>query len=118
MPEGTEIERRDRALFALAVITGARMSALRTLRLKHIDRGRSLVRQDGKEVHTKNGKSFLTPFYPISDLARDVVEDWHSHLMNKEGWSDNAPFFPKQRIAPGATGAFNTNGLAPRSLCE
>ena len=113
MPDGTEIERRDRALFALAVITGARMSALRTLRLKHIDIGRSLVRQDGKEVHTKNGKSFLTPFYPISDLARDVVEDWHSHLMNKVGWSDDAPFFPKQRIAPGATGAFNTHGLDP-----
>ena len=37
MPMKTEIERRDRALVAFTILTGARDSAIVSFRLKHID---------------------------------------------------------------------------------
>ena len=37
MPTGTEIERRSRALFAFVLLTGARDSAVASMKLKHID---------------------------------------------------------------------------------
>ena len=41
MPSETEIERRDRALLAMTILTGARDSALASLRLKHVDLARN-----------------------------------------------------------------------------
>ena len=43
MPTETDVERRNRALIAMAILTGARDSALASLRLKHVD----LERQAG-----------------------------------------------------------------------
>jgi integrase len=37
MPAGSEIERRNRALMAFALLTGARDGAIASLKLKHID---------------------------------------------------------------------------------
>ena len=37
MPAGTEIERRNRALIAITILTGARDSAIASLKLKHVD---------------------------------------------------------------------------------
>ncbi len=46
MPSDTELERRNRALIAFAVLTGARDSAIATLRLKHVDLVAGSVYQD------------------------------------------------------------------------
>jgi integrase len=37
MPEGTIFEQRDKALFAFLVLTGVRVGAAASLRLKHIN---------------------------------------------------------------------------------
>jgi hypothetical protein len=37
MPTSTEIERRDRALVAFTILTGARDGAIGSLKLNHID---------------------------------------------------------------------------------
>ena len=50
MPEETPLQRRDKAMFALWVMTGARASALATLRIKHVDLVEGLIFQDGREV--------------------------------------------------------------------
>ena len=42
MPYGTEIERRDRALVAFTLLTGARDSAIASMKLKHVDLDRRL----------------------------------------------------------------------------
>ena len=52
MPTGTEIERRDRALIAFAILTGARDRAIVSFKLKHIDFERELLDQDAREVST------------------------------------------------------------------
>lgn len=43
MPTGTAIERRDRALIAFALLTGARDDAIASLSLRHVDLGRRLL---------------------------------------------------------------------------
>jgi len=50
---GTDIERRNRALIAFTILTGARDSAIASIKLKHIDLIHRGVKQDAREVKTK-----------------------------------------------------------------
>ena len=50
MPSKSEIERRDRAIIAFTILTGARDSAIASLRLKHINLVDRVVEQDAREV--------------------------------------------------------------------
>lgn len=59
MPNGTEVERRDQALFAFMLLTGMRDAAVVSLRLKHVSIERSYVFQDPREVKTKFSKDVL-----------------------------------------------------------
>ena len=63
MPEGGEIERRNRALVAFALLTGARDSAIASMKLKHMDLKEGCVQQDAREVKTKFSKTFTTYFF-------------------------------------------------------
>src|SRR5262245_53228535 len=65
MPAATEIERRDRALIAFTILTGARDGAIASLKLKHIDTGQGRLDQDARQVKTKFSKSFTTWFFPV-----------------------------------------------------
>src|ERR1017187_8203082 len=73
MPSGTEIERRDRALIAFTLLTGARDSAIASMKLKHVDLAASKVFQDAREVNTKFSKTFPTFFFPVGDEIRAIV---------------------------------------------
>jgi hypothetical protein len=50
MPAATPIQRRNRALVAFALLTAARVKAISTLRLKHVDLINRRVLQDPREV--------------------------------------------------------------------
>jgi site-specific recombinase XerC len=58
MPTETDIEHRDRALVAFAVLSGARNDAIASMSLRHIDLAQRTVFQDAREVRTKNRKTF------------------------------------------------------------
>ena len=60
MPSGTDIQLRDRAVVALALLTGARDGAISSFRLKHLNLESKTLFQDAREVRTKNRKSVLT----------------------------------------------------------
>jgi integrase len=60
MPGGTEIERRDRALVAFTIMTGARDGAIASLKLKHLDIDQGRLDWDARQVNTKFSKSFTT----------------------------------------------------------
>lgn len=60
IPGTTPIQRRDKALFAFLMLTGARDGAVASLRLKHIDLMEGCVYQDGRDVNTKFAKTFTT----------------------------------------------------------
>jgi hypothetical protein len=50
MPAGTEIERRDRALIAFTILTGARDGATASIKLRHIDIDQGRLDQDARQV--------------------------------------------------------------------
>ena len=64
MPATTDIERRDRALIAFTILTGARDGAIASFKLRHIDIAEGRIDQDAREVQTKFSKSFVTTFFP------------------------------------------------------
>jgi integrase len=76
MPDGNEVERRNRALVAFALLTGARDSAIASMKLKHVDLKEGCVYQDAREVKTKFSKSFVTYFVPVGKEILDIVPDW------------------------------------------
>src|SRR5262249_12656366 len=53
MPATTEIERRDRALIAFTILTGARDGAIASFKFKHIDIDQRWVDQDARQGNTK-----------------------------------------------------------------
>jgi site-specific recombinase XerD len=80
MPSNTEIERRNRALIAFALLTGARDSAIASMKLKHVDLISGCVDQDAREVKTKFSKTFNTFFFPVGEEIRAIVSEWVSYL--------------------------------------
>jgi integrase len=114
MPAETAIERRNRALVAMAVLTGARDGALASLKLKHVDLARGIVDQDGREVRTKFGKSIPTTFFPVGGDALAIVTGWIEWLRTDQLWGDDDPLFPATELALGEHGGFIAAGLARR----
>ena len=111
IPEGDKYQMRDKALFAFLMLTGARISAVATLRLKHINLFDGHVFQDGREVATKNAKTIDTWFFPVDPLYRECFERWVTILREKEMFGDTDPLFP--RILPGLRdGKFARTGFA------
>jgi integrase len=111
MPATTDIEKRDRALIAFALMTSARDDAIASMRLKHIDLAAGKVRQDAREVRTKFSKTFPTFFLPVGDDIRAIFEDWLKHLQGALLWGPDDPLFPRTRVALGASGQFEASGL-------
>lgn len=112
MPAETDIEKRNRALIALALLTGARGAALASLKLKHIDLEQGSVFQDARDVRTKRSKTFTTWFCPVGGDALQIVTDWCDHLRTDLLWGDDDPLFPKTQIGLGEQGGFQAMGLA------
>jgi integrase len=111
MPSGTPIERRDRALIAFAILTGARDNALASLKLKHVDMARRRVVQDAREVRTKRAKTITSYFFPVGEDIEAIAADWLDWLTGGEGFGPEDPLFPKTRIAIGESGLFEAVGL-------
>lgn len=84
MPVATAIEKRDRALIAFAILTGARDGAIASAKLKHVDLRLDRFRQDAKEVKTKFSKSFDATFFPVGGSAREIVADWVDFLRRDQ----------------------------------
>ena len=111
MPGQSEIERRDRALIAFTLLTGARDSAIASMKLKHVNLIAGCVDQDAREVKTKFSKTFTTYFFPVGDDVRQIVVDWVTFLREEMLWGNDDPLFPATRIGLGATRQFEALGL-------
>jgi integrase len=112
LPDGTEIERRNRALIAFTLLSGARDRAIASLKLKHVDLIAGCVNQDAREVKTKFSKTFRTFFFPVGEDIRAIVSEWVSYLQDQKLWGNDDPLFPATRIGLGATRQFEAAGLA------
>ncbi|PJK31339.1 tyrosine-type recombinase/integrase [Minwuia thermotolerans] len=114
MSADTDIQRRDRALVAFTLLSGARDNAIASMSLKHVDVARRLVHQDAREVRTKRAKTFSSSFFPVGDDIEAIVTDWIDHLRTVLLFGDDDPLFPATRVAPNGDGVFAPAGLDRR----
>jgi site-specific recombinase XerD len=112
MPCTTDLELRDRALMCCALLTGARVMALVTLKLRHVRPDRLGINQDAEDVHTKLSRSYPTFFIPVGDDIRQMFLDYVDHLRTNLGRNDADPLFPQAAQNVGEARHFHTVGLA------
>ncbi len=113
MPNSTEIERRNKALLAFTILTGARDSAIASAKLSHINLAENCFYQDAREVKTKFSKTFPTYFFPIGDEIKQIVIDWIEYLKLHKLYSDHDPLFPMSEIGLNEQQQFSTIGIKP-----
>ena len=109
IPTTTDIDRRNRALIAFAILTGCRDNAIASLKLKHVDLSERLVHPDPRDVRTKFAKTIITTFFPVGDLARHIVETWIEQLRLTLEFGPDDRLFPATRIQSGTSGANRFN---------
>jgi integrase len=112
MPSGSEIERRNRALVAFTLLTGARDSAIASMKLKHVDLINCCVYQDARDVQTKFSKTFTTYFFQVGEEIYEIVSEWVAYLRDEKLWGNDDPLFPATRIEVGASQHFEAAGVA------
>lgn len=100
-------------MVAFTLLTGARDSAIASMKLKHIDLVASCVNQDAREVKTKFSKTFTTYFFPVGNDIEQIVVDWVTYLREEMLWGNDDPLFPATRIVVSPTSRqFEAAGLA------
>jgi len=103
----TDVQRRDRALIAFTLLTGARDKAITSLKLKHLDTARGRIIQDARDVQTKFSKTFDSFFYPVGQDIQEIVSEWEDYLRKELLWGENDPLFPSTEVSltdSGSTG--------------
>lgn len=113
MPHNTDIEKRDRAIFAFTILTCVRDDALISIKRKDVDAKEKTLWQDPKHVNTKNRKGIVTRFVakPIA-LAETIVLEWIDYVDNDLQFKLNDPLFPKTLVK----NDLNTMAFAPAGL--
>ena len=111
MPCVTEIDRRNRALVAFTLLTGARDGAIASLKLKHVDIAEGRLLQDAREVRTSSPKPY--------DLVLPRRRRNPQGCCRLGGVPENGklfgpkdPLFPATQVAVGAANCFRANGLS------
>lgn len=107
MPSNTDIEKRDRALMTCMILTGIRVGAVTSLRLRHVRADRLGIDQDGADMKVKFGKTFTSYFFSVGDDILAMFFDYIDHVRDNLGWSDDHPLFPRARQGD----AFGVEGL-------
>lgn len=114
MPKNTAIERRDRALMAFTILSGARDGALITMKLKHVDLADRQVFQHPDEVATKGSAHIFTWFFPVGQAMIDEVADYIAYLRDDLGFGDNDPLFAATAMGHDENDQFCPAGLTKR----
>lgn len=112
MPSETEFEKRDKALFAFFMLTGARAGAVASLRLKHIDMFNGRVFQDAREVNTKFSKTIDTTFFPVDPAYLECFTQWMIFLREVKFFGVADALFPKAEMGLAIGGGFVVTGLS------
>ncbi len=94
MPEETDADRRNKAVFAFIMLTGARDGAVASLRLQHINLIDGCVYQDARDVRTKNSKAITTYLLPLDGAYLDCFTAWMAFLRRDKLFGPDDPLFP------------------------
>lgn len=97
----SEIDLRDRALIAFALLSGARDKALATLPLGCFDEDALIINQNPRAgVETKFAKLIPTTLLRFDEKLLGYVLEWVSHLKSK-GFGSQDPIFPRSKADQG-----------------
>jgi integrase len=110
MPVQSDIERRNQAVIAFALVSGARDNAIASMSLKHLDVRNRRIYQDPREVRTKNAKTITSSFFPVGADIELIVWNWVK-LLNERLWGPDDPLFPATKVSLGESGHFENVGL-------
>ena len=94
LPSVSEIDRRNRAIFAGFMVTGMRDGAAASIKLKHVNLIEGCVYQDAREVKTKGSKTFTTYFMPVDEDYSTCFHDWVQFLTKDKLFGPDDPLFP------------------------
>ena len=116
MPTKTDIEKRDRAVIAFTLLTGARDSAIASMSLKHVDIINNQVNQDAREVKTKSSKTFTSNFFPVDEegYVKKIVVEWVEYLQKHLLFGNDDPLFPQTEVKQNDQQRFVAQGLQKR----
>jgi len=98
MPFEDQFDKRDKALFAFFMLTGARDGAVASLKLKHVNIELGHVFQDAREVKTKNAKTIMCQFFPVDEAYFKCFKAWIAYLQDEKFFGPEDPLFPKADI--------------------
>ena len=112
MPFGTEFEKRDKALFAFFMLTGARDGAVVSLKIKHVNVELGHVFQDAREVNTKGSKTIMCQFFPVGAAYRECFTAWVTFLREVKLFGPEDALFPKAQVGVVVGQGFANLGLA------
>ena len=114
MPKTSAVERRNRALIAFAIVSGARDGAIITMRVKHVDLIGKEVMQHPDEVDTKGSRQIFTWFFPVGDEMIAEVADYIAYLREELSFGDDDPLFPSTALGHDENDQFCRSGLSKR----
>lgn len=115
MPNDTPRQMRDKAIFALLCLTGIRVGALISLRIKHVDLDEKSVTQNPREVATKFAKRIDTFFAKGFDEAEAALAMWITYLDDVAFYGPDDPLFPSTAIVPKSNTGFAAEGFDRRA---
>lgn len=94
MPHVSLKQRRSRAIFACAMLSGFRANALISMLVKHVLIPDRKMLHDGEEMRTKNGKSFYVNWFPVPEVFEHELLNWLEEVHSL-GLGDEDALFPK-----------------------
>ena len=112
MPFETAFQKRDKALFAFFMLTGARDGAVASLKLKHVNVDLGHVFQDAREMKTKAAKTISCQFFPVDPAYRICFVAYVTYLREVELFGPDDALFPKARVKVLPGQGFTNLGLA------
>lgn len=112
MPFETEFQKRDKALFAFFILTGARDGAVASLKLKHVNVDLGHVFQDAREVKTKAAKTIHCQFFPVGAAYRNCFCAYVTYLREVKLFGPEDALFPKALMGVVEGQGFANLGLA------
>ncbi|MHA1539815.1 MAG: tyrosine-type recombinase/integrase [Alphaproteobacteria bacterium] len=117
MPSNTEKEKRDRAIIAFAISTGARIAALMTLKIRSVDDYQKVLEQDPNVgVKTKKGKYIVTRFFPVGEEIEAICLDWLKYLKEERLFGLDDPLFPAMKSEVDEMQNFKRDKLSKRFM--
>ena len=111
MPSATPRQMRDKAIFALLCLTGIRVEALTSLKIKHLDLDEKSVTQNPREVATKFGKRIDTFFAKDFAEAEAPLLDWTTYLDEVVLYSPDDPVFAATALTAQSNKGFAACGF-------